>query len=68
MNFGLYYEKAIFDKKIKKAEVARKIDITRQTLSTNIEQWKARRDPNIKTIKKYLDALDIDIKNFFNSM
>lgn len=68
MNFGLYYEKIISDKKIKKSEIARKIGITRQTLSTNIEKWKAGREPNIKTIKKYLEVLNIDAKDFFNFM
>lgn len=68
MNFGLYYEKAISDKKIKKSELARKIGITRQTLSTNIEKWKVGREPNIKTIKKYLEPLGIDIKKFLKNM
>lgn len=68
MDFGTYYEKTISDRKIKKSEIAKKLGITRQTLSTNIEKWKAGREPSIKTIKKYLEPLGIDIKNFLKTL
>jgi DNA-binding XRE family transcriptional regulator len=58
----------ISEKKLKKSEVAKKLGITRQTLSSNIEQWKKGRNPNLNTVKKYLDVVGGDIKKFLKSL
>lgn len=65
MNFGEYIEKTLEDKKIKKSKFAENIGVSRQTLATNIEKWKNGRDPNIKTIKKYISALNLELTDFF---
>ena len=65
MNFGEYIEKMLIDKKIKKSEFAEKVGVTRQSLATNIEKWKNGREPNIKTVKKYLGVLGLDLSDFF---
>lgn len=66
MNFGEYIEKILIDKNIKKSEFAGLVGITRQSLATNIEKWKNGREPNIKTVKKYIGALGLEISDFFN--
>ncbi len=65
MNFGEYIEKMLIDKKIKKSEFAEKVGVTRQSLATNIEKWKNGREPNIKTVKKYIGVLGLDLSDFF---
>lgn len=65
MNFGEYIEKKLIAKNIKKSEFADLIGITRQSLTTNIEKWKNGREPNIKTVKKYIGALGLEISDFF---
>lgn len=65
MNFGEYIEKILVDKKIKKSEFAEKVGVTRQSLTTNIEKWKNGREPNIKTVKKYIGVLGLDLSDFF---
>lgn len=65
MNFGEYIEKALDDKKIKKAKFAEKVGVSRQSLATNIDKWKSGREPNIKTMKKYISALGLDLSDFF---
>lgn len=65
MNFGEYIEKILIDKKIKKSEFAEKVGVTRQSLTTNIEKWKNGREPNIKTVKKYIGVLGLDLSDFF---
>lgn len=44
----------------------KKIGVTRQSLTTNIDKWKNGREPNVKTMKKYMAAFNLDISNFFN--
>lgn len=66
MNFGYYLEKLIIDNNIKKSVFAKKIGVSRQSLTTNIDKWKNGREPNIKTMKKYMAAFNLDISNFFN--
>lgn len=65
MNFGEYIEKILIDKKIKKSEFTEKVGVTRQSLTTNIEKWKNGREPNIKTVKKYIGVLGLDLSDFF---
>ena len=64
MNFGTYLEETLIKKNIKKIEFAKTLKISRQSLSTNIYKWKNGREPNIKTIKKYITALKLDLKDF----
>lgn len=66
MNFGEYIEKTLIDKNIKKSEFADLVGVTRQSLATNIEKWKNGREPNIKTVKKYISVLGLEISDFFN--
>lgn len=66
MNFGIYLETILKDKNIKKSNFAQSLGISRQSLTTNIEKWKNGREPNVKTIKKYLRVLNLDISDFFN--
>ncbi|MCJ8342649.1 MAG: hypothetical protein MJH09_07355 [Cetobacterium sp.] len=68
MNFGIYFESKLKEKNIKKSEVARIINISRQSIGTNISKWKAGYEANTYTIKKYLLAIDEDIKKFSNTM
>lgn len=65
MNFGEYIEKTLTDKKIKKSKFAKNVGVSRQSLATNIEKWKNGREPNIKTIKKYINALGLELTDFF---
>ncbi len=65
MNFGEYIEKTLIDKNMKKSEFAEMVGVTRQSLATNIEKWKSGREPNMKTIKKYINVLGLDVTDFF---
>ena len=68
MNFGLYLEQILKEKNISKSYFAATLNLSRQTLSTNIIKWKNGRDPNISTIKKYLRSLNLSTKDYFDFM
>ena len=68
MNFGIFLEQELSNRNLSKSSFSKKLSISRQTLTTNIQQWKNGREPNVKTIKKYLEILNIDISLFFNKM
>lgn len=65
MNFGIYIEKILKNKNIKKSDFAHSIGVSRQSLTTNIQKWKNGREPNIKTLKKYMNALNKELSDFF---
>ena len=67
MNIDLFLNQ-MSKKNITKSELANRLGITRQSVSTMLNNWSRGTEPKLSTLKKWCRALGVSEKDIFKSL
>ena len=59
-------ESILKEKKITKSQLAKRLNIKRQSVSSQLSYWNSGGSPTIKTLKQWSEALEIDFSILMN--
>ncbi len=68
MNFTKQFKTELRKKNLTQSDFSRILGCSRGTVSSNLKYWEAGHSPNIKTLKKWCKAINIDYKKFIDSL